>query len=126
MIPYYFISVLLKAHFDSDVSFANGVAIDVAECALPGKMTDARKCALYQRKSALYNEIKGITLSFCPSACCPSVDNILILFHEIVVDDSRVCLALPHSFFLSLPPFFVFGELCERFCVQVYAWLIPG
>ena len=37
-IPYHFISRLLNANFDFDVSVANDVAIDVAKCALPGKV----------------------------------------------------------------------------------------
>ena len=37
MIPY-FISALLNANFDFDVSVANDVAIDVAKCTLPGKV----------------------------------------------------------------------------------------
>ena len=37
-IPYNFISTLLNAKFDFDVSVANDVAIDVAKCALPGKV----------------------------------------------------------------------------------------
>ena len=37
-IPYHFISTLLNANFDFDVSVANDVAIDVAKCALPGKV----------------------------------------------------------------------------------------
>ena len=41
-IPYNFISTLLNANFDFDVSVANDVAIDVAidvaKCALPGKV----------------------------------------------------------------------------------------
>ena len=37
-IPYHFISTLLNANFDVDVSVANDVAIDVAKCALPGKV----------------------------------------------------------------------------------------
>ena len=37
-IPYYFISTLLNSYFDFDVSFANGVIIDVAKCALQGKV----------------------------------------------------------------------------------------
>ena len=38
-IAYHFISTLLKANFDFDVSVANDVAIDVAKCALPDKVT---------------------------------------------------------------------------------------
>ena len=47
-IPYHFISTFLNAYFDFDVSVANDVAIDVAKCALPGKVMDhlARKCAV--------------------------------------------------------------------------------
>ena len=45
MIPYHFISTLLNANFDIDVSVANDVAIDVAKCALPGKVMQW-KCAL--------------------------------------------------------------------------------
>ena len=37
-IPYNFISTLLNANFDFGVSVANDVAIDVAKCALPGKV----------------------------------------------------------------------------------------
>ena len=37
-IPYHFISTLLNANFDFDVRVANDVAIDVAKCALPGKV----------------------------------------------------------------------------------------
>ena len=37
MIPYHFISALLNANFDFDVSVANDVAFDVAKCALPGR-----------------------------------------------------------------------------------------
>ena len=37
-ITYHFISALLNANFDFDVSVANDVAIDVAKCALPGKV----------------------------------------------------------------------------------------
>ena len=37
-IPYHFISTLLNANFDLDVGVANDVAIDVAKCALPGKV----------------------------------------------------------------------------------------
>ena len=37
-IPYHFILTLLNANFDFDVSVANDVAIDVAKCALPGKV----------------------------------------------------------------------------------------
>ena len=38
MIPYHFISTLLNANFDFDVSVANDVTIDVAKYALPGKV----------------------------------------------------------------------------------------
>ena len=37
-IPYHFIYTLLNANFDFDVSVSNDVAIDVAKCALPGKV----------------------------------------------------------------------------------------
>ena len=37
-IPYHFISTLLNANFDLDVSVANDVAIDVAKYVLPGKV----------------------------------------------------------------------------------------
>ena len=42
--PYQFISTLLKANFDFDVSVANGVAIDVAKCVLPGKVVQGSPC----------------------------------------------------------------------------------
>ena len=42
MIPY-FISALLNANFDFDVSVANDVAIDVAKCTLPGKVIPCPK-----------------------------------------------------------------------------------
>ena len=35
---------LLNANFDFDVSFANDVAIDVAKCALPGKVMQGSPC----------------------------------------------------------------------------------
>ena len=38
MIPYHFILALLNTYFDFDVSVANDVAMDVAKCALPGKV----------------------------------------------------------------------------------------
>ena len=38
MIPNHFISTLLNANFDFDVSIANDVAIDVAMFTLPGKV----------------------------------------------------------------------------------------
>ena len=38
IIPYHFISVVLNANFDFDVSAANDVAIDVAKCTVPGKV----------------------------------------------------------------------------------------
>ena len=37
-IPYHFILTLLNGNFDFDVSVANGVAIDVTKCTLPGKV----------------------------------------------------------------------------------------
>ena len=37
-IPYHFISTLLNANFDFDISVANDVAIDVAKCTLLGKL----------------------------------------------------------------------------------------
>ena len=37
-IPYHFISTLLNANFDFDVSVVNDVAIDVAKCTLPDKV----------------------------------------------------------------------------------------
>ena len=43
-IPYHFISTLLNANFDFDVSVANDVAIDVAKCALPGKVMQWSPC----------------------------------------------------------------------------------
>ena len=43
-IPYHFISTLLNANFDFDVSVANDVAIDVAMCALPGKVMQWSPC----------------------------------------------------------------------------------
>ena len=46
-IPYHYISTLLNANFDFDLSVANDVAIDVAKCAIPGKVvqvSSARKC----------------------------------------------------------------------------------
>ena len=43
-IPYHFISTLLNANFDFDVSVANDVAIDVAKCALPGKVMQWWPC----------------------------------------------------------------------------------
>ena len=43
-IPYHFISTLLNANFDSDVTVANDVAIDVAKCALPGKVMQGSPC----------------------------------------------------------------------------------
>ena len=39
-IPYHFISTLLNANFDFDVSVAN----DVAKCALPGKVMQGSPC----------------------------------------------------------------------------------
>ena len=38
MTPYHFISTLLNANYDFEVSVANDVAIDVARFALPGKV----------------------------------------------------------------------------------------
>ena len=43
-IPYNFISTHLNANFDFDVSVANDVAIDVAKCALPGKVMQWSPC----------------------------------------------------------------------------------
>ena len=43
-IPYHFILTLLNANFDFDVSVANDVTIDVAKCALPGKMMQGSPC----------------------------------------------------------------------------------
>ena len=43
-IPYHFILTLLNANFDFDVSVANDVAIDVAKCALPGKVMQWSPC----------------------------------------------------------------------------------
>ena len=43
-IPYHFISTLLNANFDFDVNVANDVAIDVAKCALPGKVMQWSPC----------------------------------------------------------------------------------
>ena len=40
--PYHFISTLLNANFDFNV--ANDVAIDVAKCALPGKVMQWSPC----------------------------------------------------------------------------------
>ena len=44
MIPYHFISTLLNASFDFDVTVANDVAIDVAKCALSGKVMQWSPC----------------------------------------------------------------------------------
>ena len=44
-IPYHFISSLLNANSDFDVSVANDVSIDVTKCALPGNL--AQECTLY-------------------------------------------------------------------------------
>ena len=38
--PYHFISAFVNAYFDCYVSVANDVAIDVAECAFPGKVME--------------------------------------------------------------------------------------
>ena len=43
-IPYHFIWTLLNANFDFDASVANDVAIDVAKCALPGKVMQRSLC----------------------------------------------------------------------------------
>ena len=43
-IPYHFISTLLNVNFDSDVTVANDVAIDVAKCSLPGKLMQWSPC----------------------------------------------------------------------------------
>ena len=43
-IPYHLISTLLNANFDFYVSVANDVAIDVAKCALPGKVMQWSPC----------------------------------------------------------------------------------
>ena len=43
-IPYHFISTLLNANFDFDISVANNVAIDIAKCALPGKVMQWSPC----------------------------------------------------------------------------------
>ena len=48
-IPYHFISILLNATFGFEISIANGVAIDVAKCALLGKVMQgslAWKCTI--------------------------------------------------------------------------------
>ena len=43
-IPYHFISTLLNAYFDFDISVTNDVAIDVAKCALPGEVMQGSPC----------------------------------------------------------------------------------
>ena len=43
-IPYHFISTLLNANFDVDVSVANDIAIDVAKWALPGMVMQWSPC----------------------------------------------------------------------------------
>ena len=44
MITYHFISTLLNAYDDFDVSVANDVAIDVAKSELPGKVMQWSPC----------------------------------------------------------------------------------
>ena len=44
MTPYHFISTLLNANYDFQVSVANDVAIDVASFALPGKVMQWSPC----------------------------------------------------------------------------------
>ena len=44
MITYHFISTILNANYDFDVSIANDVAIDVAKSALPGKVMQRSPC----------------------------------------------------------------------------------
>ena len=41
---YHFISTLLNANFDVDVSVSNDVAIDVAKCNRPGKVMQGSHC----------------------------------------------------------------------------------
>ena len=43
-IPYHFISTLLNANFDFDISVTNEVAIDVTNCALPGRVMQGLPC----------------------------------------------------------------------------------
>ena len=43
-IPYHFILTLLNTFLDFDVSVTNDVAIDVAKCALPGKVMQGSPC----------------------------------------------------------------------------------
>ena len=62
-IPYHFISTLLNANYDFDVSVANDVAIDVAKCALPGKVMQGSPCPdvrilANENGRYLHNEIK--------------------------------------------------------------------
>ena len=41
---YHYISTLLNAYFDFDVSVSNDVAFDVAKCAVPGKVMQGSHC----------------------------------------------------------------------------------
>ena len=47
-IPYHFISTLLNAHFDFDISVANDAAIDVAKWALLDKVMQWSSCPRVQ------------------------------------------------------------------------------
>ena len=55
-IPYHFISTLLNANFDFDVSVANDVAIDVAKYTLPVITLPGNAYFINQWKWALHNE----------------------------------------------------------------------
>ena len=67
-IPYHFISTLLNANFDFDVSVANEVAIDVAKCALQGKVMQWSPCPEVRtltNENGRYMIINEIKWLFC-------------------------------------------------------------
>ena len=53
-IPYHFILMLLKVTFDFGVTIANDIAIDVARCALPGKVMPCPKVRTLTNENGRY------------------------------------------------------------------------
>ena len=92
MIPYHIISTLLNVKFDFDISItnhANDVAIDVAKCALLGKVMQGlpclEVCTLTNEKGSLHNEIKwfeGHILNLSCSVYFANWTLLLFLLHH--------------------------------------------
>ena len=104
-IPYHFISRLLNANFDFDVSVSNDVVIDVAKCALPGKVMQWSPCP----------EVRTLT---------NENGRYIMKFNDNVFYEENMCSSAAHWKCPILQNTFKAFNICCIFGVQIvfYTW----